>query len=268
MSGTGFCATGRSKSMAASCPLNPASCGLDAVGLVRRLARNRLPGDEFAFISYEPSKGVAERLKIDPARAFFCKTVDQLLKIERDADKLVRQLVGRNFSDGAKEPTWIAAEQVSDDAFNFDLLAEASNHVVGFCSCCKHPDLSVSHFPMLDLRVDAPPNGSKASSRTLGLLARALIAIGAPDGVILNSGNSYHYYGFNPVTEAKWRDFMLKSLLLEPMVDVRYVGHRLLSEKATLRLTKSSDKRTVPHVVACISRSHWIVCNCAKNSEK
>lgn len=184
-------------------------------------------------------------------------TVDELWNAaDRDIDVLVERLIGGKKSDATVPLQFFSARELSEPDFRFP--DPDTDEVLAVCSRCTRADGTVGHLPMLDFRAEAC-NKSAATARTLELIAKALIAIHAPEGVVINSGNSYHYYGFELVTEAKWRKFMLNCLLLEPFVDVRYIAHRLLSGGAALRITSSSEK-PMPHVVACIRQSIWTCC--------
>lgn len=60
-----------------------------------------------------------------------------------------------------------------------------------------------------------------------------------------SSGRSFHGYGADLLTETEWHKFMGMLLLanqpnLEPTVDPRWIGHRLLAGYAALRWTKNT----------------------------
>jgi hypothetical protein len=230
-----------------------ALCGLDATALVRSLAARAAERDQFAFISYEPALGAAERLGITPARKLFCMTIEDLWRqAGHDVDNLLNKLVGRNVCDGANRLTYVSAIELRQSQSKFP-EGRNERQVVAVCSCCRREDGAERHFPMLDFRVDAPPTKEK-QDLAVEVIAKALLRQGAPDGVILYSGK------LDPLDEAEWRNFMLRCLLLEPLVDVRYVAHRLLSGRATLRITNSVLKPTAPRVVACLEQSAWKAC--------
>lgn len=105
---------------------------------------------------------------------------------------------------------------------------------------------AVSHIPMMDFRCEP-------SDRSLEFVVKAMRKLGQRKGIVLESGRSYHYYGFELLDEEEWRDFMHRSLLLTPFVDPRYIGHRLLAGTARLRITASRGKPAVPRVVADLS---------------
>jgi hypothetical protein len=104
---------------------------------------------------------------------------------------------------------------------------------------------TVRHIPMMDFRCEP-------SDRNRELVIMAMRKLGQQNGVVLESGRSYHYYGFDLLDEASWRDFMYRCLLLAPFTDSRYIGHRLLGGTARLRISASRHKPAVPHVVAVL----------------
>lgn len=117
------------------------------------------------------------------------------------------------------------------------------------CSRCDNsiqvPSRVVKHIPMMDFRCEP-------SDRNLELVITAMRQVDQEHGVIMASGRSYHYYGFELLTETQWYYFMYKSLLLSPFTDSRYIGHRLIAGTARLRISASKTKKQVPKVVAVI----------------
>lgn len=103
--------------------------------------------------------------------------------------------------------------------------------------------VEVKHIPMMDFRCEP-------SDRNLQLVVSSMRKLGQNRGVILESGRSYHYYGFELLDDIAWRCIMHRALLLTPFVDPRYIGHRLLAGTARLRVTASRGKPTVPRCVA------------------
>lgn len=99
------------------------------------------------------------------------------------------------------------------------------------------------HIPMLD--IEFAPN-----DKNLSYLLSCMRALGEKAGAILLSGASYHYYGYNLLTEEAWLKFMYKSLLLDGIVDTRWIGHRLIDGHANLRITPKEECGFIPYVVA------------------
>jgi hypothetical protein len=66
------------------------------------------------------------------------------------------------------------------------------------------------------------------------------------DLLFFNSGRSFHAYGVEPQTFHAWVQFMGRLLLcnlpkLAPVVDQRWIGHRLLGGYAALRWSKNTE---------------------------
>lgn len=100
-----------------------------------------------------------------------------------------------------------------------------------------------AHVPMLD--VEFPP-----SDENLSYLISCLRALGEQEGAVLLSGASYHYYGYQLLSNSEWQKFMYKSLLLDEVVDTRWVGHRLIDGFSWLRITPKGQHNFIPYVVA------------------
>jgi hypothetical protein len=100
------------------------------------------------------------------------------------------------------------------------------------------------HLPMIDFQCPIGPLYQAS-------LVEGLRAIGCR-GALLESGVSYHFYANHVVTDAGWRVFMGRTLLLAPFVDTRYVGHRLIDSESVLRVAADLTKPVEPHVVAIV----------------
>ena len=100
------------------------------------------------------------------------------------------------------------------------------------------------HIPMMDFRC---PKGPKNLLR----IKKLLRVNGEEEGVILDSGRSYHYYGLNLMSEKGWLRF-LGSCLLSKLVDERYMGHRLIDRCGILRLSACPLRPGIPEVVVVL----------------
>lgn len=69
---------------------------------------------------------------------------------------------------------------------------------------------------------------------------------------VFNSGRSIHAYGTKILTQNQWVNFMGYLLLLneksrEKVIDVRWVGHRLMAGYSSLRITNNTGKyKSIP----------------------
>jgi hypothetical protein len=103
-----------------------------------------------------------------------------------------------------------------------------------------------AHIPMMDF-LCVP------SARNLEMLTHLLGDLRQGRGCLLESGRSYHYYGYKLLTEDGLKIFLGKCLLMSGFADDRYIGHQLVDGHCVLRLSSGTLKPSVPTVVAEIS---------------
>ena len=106
------------------------------------------------------------------------------------------------------------------------------------------------HIPMLDFQCEP-------SAPFLDLVCFAIAELGEADGAVLNSGKSFHYYGFRPMDPTGWATFLGKALLLAPLVDARQIAHRTREGQGVLRISRSAAKPHVPDLVQVLGRPPW-----------
>lgn len=100
------------------------------------------------------------------------------------------------------------------------------------------------HIPLLDFHTafsDHSTNLVTSVLRTLQL-----------SGVLLNSGKSYHFYGWEPVSPERLREVLAKALLFGPIIDRTWVAHQLIEGRCALRVSARADYGGSPTVVAAI----------------
>ena len=100
-----------------------------------------------------------------------------------------------------------------------------------------------AHISLLDFQC-------AQSRRNLKRVRLAMRRLSPEGGFILHSGNSYHFYGTSLLSNSSWREFVGRCLLLEPLVDVRYLGHCLINGEAALRI--SPNRGSSPIVAAIV----------------
>lgn len=104
------------------------------------------------------------------------------------------------------------------------------------------------HIPLLDFKC-APSAGNLLSVKNI------LIESGQEKGVILHSGQSYHYYGLDTLLPNEWRDWMkllLRNARVWPQVDHKFVQKSLEDYFNHLRLTRGASKPLIPIVIDVI----------------
>ena len=91
-------------------------------------------------------------------------------------------------------------------------------------------DRSVMHIPMLDFRFSPSPANQRLIVAILGAL-RIL------PGYLLESGNSYHFYGVRLMTAEEIRNLLSRALIYGPVVDKTWAAHQLLDGFCGLRIS-------------------------------
>ena len=96
-------------------------------------------------------------------------------------------------------------------------------------------------IPMLDFRLSI-------SNFNCDLVEALIRAADCAPGAIVESGRSYHYYGFRLMSLPEVQAFAHLSLLMTPFVDSRYLGHRLLGGEFSLRISGRGQQGAEPKV--------------------
>ena len=224
--------------------------GIDAIGLVKTFHARFSKVAYFYFKSYSPEPGVEERLDIRRVRTLAALSVKKLLEYHRDPRVLVAQMLRGTKINESKGLIEVRATELASALPDLSRASKARREVIAIYSLCRDKRGRELHIPMMDFRIESGSNIGQ-----IALLKQALSTLEQKDGVLLDSGNSYHYYGFKLLSPKDWKRFMAASLLLEPLVDVRYIAHRLLANKAALRLSAGGRKPKIP-IVTEILDSH------------
>ncbi len=122
------------------------------------------------------------------------------------------------------------------------LFESLGDFVLAASSRVMLKDGSVAHIPMIDFKC-AP------TQQNVDMAKEAFAKIGQTDGVLLNSGNSFHYYGQTLMNKNEWLQFLGHCLLLSDFIDTRYVGHALINGECRLRLSTTPLNPFIPTVV-------------------
>lgn len=106
-----------------------------------------------------------------------------------------------------------------------------------------------AHVPLIDF-VGSPHPTAFADA------ASVLRHFGAEQAYLYSSGRSFHMYGTNLVSKHRWEQMLGRLLLLnlpgrDPVLDTRWVGHRLIAGYGALRWSsRSSLHQREPRLVA------------------
>jgi len=175
----------------------------------------------FRYIPYRPRPGLAERARNASSPRWSTEA------LRHDPGEMLR------------------ARPATEDMFTTEWLAQntPAGEVIGLCSQCELKDGTRRHIPMLDLQCD--PSGEVLPS-----VVASMKALGLQAGLVAESGRSYHVYGLPLLDEVEWLRFMHYALLLYPLIDPRWMGHRLLDRCSVLRINSGGSKARIPTVVA------------------
>jgi len=111
----------------------------------------------------------------------------------------------------------------------------------------------IGHIPMIDLATSARAHLDKLRSVMPNEIFDQM--------VWFSSGRSFHGYGRRLLTPGGWQEFMGRLLLanppmVNPIVDPRWVGHRLVAGYSALRWTKNTPHYiTYPEIVISQSKA-------------
>jgi len=234
-------------------PANQNYSFMTATELVTRILEQHRHVKEVFTLVYEPQSPAGERVrKRDQSPVNYGSQTtawyswqETVMDVEkaRDLDSLTRELLKHNGTTERENRVSVTVDKIRNGWIQAKERTLKDDHILAICSKCKTQDGRVRHIPMVDFK--CPP-----SDRHKALILSAMQRLGQSQGALLESGESYHYYGVDLLSPENWRNFMSRCLLLSPYIDARYIAHRLLSGTSVLRLTTSQKKPTEPFVVA------------------
>lgn len=175
--------------------------------------------------------GGPPRMVVDHLR----RSYGTILKLQFDVYKYRPQTIGEN-----KITIDIDVDKLDTDLVELSYFARREHMEVSFNSSVRTSDSNIKlHIPMIDCYGEL--DGAKVDRIIAASKDFELEAI-----YIFYSGRSYHIYGIGLMDPDMWRRFMGRILLLnmpdqDPLVDARWVGHRLLAGYGTLRWTRNSQ---------------------------
>jgi hypothetical protein len=149
--------------------------------------------------------------------------------------KMANSALLHDFAQEATTFTFNASE------FCLDLLEETSSKIssadgLALCSKVVLYNGDTRHIPMMDFR--CPPSRANADA-----IKQLLAKTGQPEGILVESGHSYHLYGTGLLSIEEWTRFMAICLLLSPVTDSRYIAHRLTDGECRLKISAADRLR-------------------------
>jgi hypothetical protein len=218
--------------------------------------------ERVTFVAYRPAPGLDVRLN---------RATDPTVEIREEAE-LLREKYGIPFWDSILAISMKRGEiperyvqlailhdqspdeysihmsrlEVVQDNIESKLERLPEGFVLAFSSKVVLEDGTQAHVPLMDFRCNPSPQNSS-------IVKKALAAMGERSGILAHSGRSYHFYGLRLLSEDAWRRFLAMGILFSPIVDARYIAHRLADGACRLRICAGSDKPSVPWVMEVFS---------------
>jgi hypothetical protein len=234
--------------------------GLTAHQLVERLPELLPSVAQYRFVRYIPSPGFdqrsrsfvdprseAELARLEAASPRVFEQISGLLAVlvvgEHSARKAIDEMLRHDDSREKLAESSVDANEVSAGGISKLINALSAHEALGISSACVLTDGSSAHLPLLDFSLPASVNNCS-------LVVESVKRLGLLNAFVLESGRSYHVYGLRTLSEREWLGFMGRALLLAPMIDVRFIAHRLIAGHAVLRVNPTTAKPREPHIVA------------------
>jgi len=229
-------------------------CGKPVLGLFPELCRINSDIAEVRFATYRRTPGFSKRLiaALTPedgawrgeaercaenGMAFSDAFMSSAMQRGAIRERLVDLALQHDF-DLAERRFALSRNQVLDHGIQ-DLLAELpEGEGLLVCSRLQLVSGKTAYLPMLDFSCPCLEGNARAI-RTM--VERA----GVPEGILVGSGRSYHFYGLEPLSAEHWIRFMALALLFAPITDSRYVAHRLADGECRLKIA-DSDAHFIP----------------------
>lgn len=101
------------------------------------------------------------------------------------------------------------------------------------------------HIPMLDFRL----RSTEENRQTIVSILQEIKA----SGILLDSGRSYHFYGFELMDAQALQHFLGRALLFTPLVDHRWIAHQLIEAACALRISRGGVEQIIPQIVEVIT---------------
>jgi hypothetical protein len=154
------------------------------------------------------------------------------------ATSMQQRIISKRFIESAlahdaapdEQEILLASEGITAERI-LDIISKLpAGYGLAACSRATLTSSRAAHIPMLDFRCPCSEENARAIERMLTLA-------GCHEGILVESGRSYHFYGTSLLSEAEWVEFMGRALLFAPIVDSRFIGHRLVDGQCRLKVT-------------------------------
>jgi hypothetical protein len=147
----------------------------------------------------------------------------------------------------AEKEIYIDTDELSSSVLRDITATVGKDQIITLSSKTETKDSSSpAHLQMLDFRI-------RPSDENERLATDILKRVGV-NGILLNSGNSYHFYGYHLMkSDTELANFLGKVSLFAPFIDQRWVAHQMIEGACALRISKGKSFTKSPLLVRIIS---------------
>jgi hypothetical protein len=198
-----------------------------------RLAECRpLPALQVRLDFTEAERGVFEKaldLRLRTGLSFWDAALLTLPQVPEAVRLLDAAMVHVSFRGRERRLAWASAIAggIERACAGFSAASDANLAFLSEVVCCGG---LLRHLPMVDFHASK----SDPNRRIVTAVAERIFPRGA---ILLESGESYHAYGTELLSESDFRTFIGRALLFAPIVDRAYLAHQLIEGRCALRLT-------------------------------
>lgn len=147
-----------------------------------------------------------------------------------------------NFPESLIHPPYIRSikikfKEIMNDDFNIYNLRESEKNVISISSLINKDNIQF-HLPLMNLHLEEREHLDTIVSFIKQTTSNM-------SGFLLETNRYYHFYGKKLLTDHEWLQFNAQFLMPTILVSPRYVGHSLYQGYNTLRMTNSSEIKTI-----------------------
>ncbi len=122
---------------------------------------------------------------------------------------------------------------------------ERPGRMLSICSQVLLRDGQTKHIPMMDFRCPK-------TKETLALVLKIVKLFGVGSGCVVETDKSFHFYGWQLLSESGLEQFLGRALLFSPIVDRAWIAHQLIDKCCALRISARGQGGKLPKVVGIV----------------